>query len=70
MEAIELCLDRRGLLEEDAPSGIDEDLLSVEVASRASVEQRIAFGERRGQRVRRMGFPRSGDALDSRVPYA
>jgi hypothetical protein len=43
-------------LDEQEESEIPEDLLSIEAASRASVAQKIAFGERRGQRVRRVGL--------------
>jgi len=68
IEAVELCLDKRGLLEDDVPSAIDEDLLSVEAASRASVGQTIAFGERRGQRVRRIGFSRQGEPMEFKGP--
>jgi hypothetical protein len=59
IEAVELCLGKRGLLEDDLSAEIAEDLLSIEAASLASVTQRIAFGERRGQRVRRLGFLRA-----------
>jgi hypothetical protein len=68
IEAVELCLAKQGLLEEDASMGIEDDLLSVEAASRASVGQTIAFGERRGQRVRRIGFSRQGELMEFKGP--
>jgi hypothetical protein len=61
IEAVELCLVKRGLLEDDVNHEIPEELASLEAASRASVSQRIAFGERRGQRVRRLGFQKEGE---------
>ncbi len=60
IEAVELCLGKKGLLEDDLSAEIAEDLLSIEAASRASVAQKIAFGERHGQGVRRLGFLRAG----------
>ncbi len=48
--------------------GIEDELLSVDAASRASVVQTIAFGERRGQRVRCIGFPRQGELLKFKGP--
>ncbi len=48
--------------------GIEDELLSVEAASRASVVQTIAFGERRGQRVRRIGIPRQGELMKFKGP--
>jgi hypothetical protein len=66
IEAVELCLHKRGLLDDE--SEIPEELKSIEAASRASVAQKIAFGERRGQRVRRIGFRREGDALEFKGP--
>ncbi len=50
IEAVELCLSKCGLLDEKQNSEISEDMQSVEAASRASVTQRIAFGERCGLR--------------------
>lgn len=67
--AVDLCLRRKGLLDEDAGAEIAEDLLSIEAASRASVPQRIAFGERHGLRVRRLGFMREGDAVEFKGPH-
>ena len=67
VEAVELCLSKRGLLEGE-PSPISEDLLSIEAATRASVEQKIAFGERRGQRVRRVGLRQPGEAAEFKGP--
>lgn len=43
-------------LEDHASIEIEDEVLSVEAASRSSVGQTIAFGERRGQQVRRIGF--------------
>jgi hypothetical protein len=51
IEAVELYLHKRGMLDAEDESEIPEDLMSIEAASRASVAQKIAFGERRGQRV-------------------
>lgn len=68
IEAVELYLSKRGLLEEGLSGEASDDLVSIEAASRASVEQRIAFGERRGQRVRRLGFSREGEAMEFNGP--
>ena len=66
IEAVELCLRKRGLLDEE--SEIREDLQSIEAVSRASVAQKIAFGERRGQRVRQVGFRREADVMEFKGP--
>ena len=66
IEAVELCLQKRDLLDE--ASEVPEDLRSVEAASRASVTQKIAFGERRGHRVRRVGFRREEDSIEFKSP--
>lgn len=55
-------------IEEAEEGDIPEDLPSVEAASRASAMQKIAFGERRGQRVRRVGFRREGDVVEFKGP--
>ena len=68
IEAVELCLDKRGLLEEQVESAIPEDSVSIEAASRASVAQKIAFGERRGQGVRRVGYRRERVAMEFKGP--
>ena len=68
IEAVELYLHKRGLLDAEDEREIPEDLMSIEAASRASVAQKIAFGERRGQRVRRVGFRRQGDTLEFKGP--
>jgi len=65
---VELYLRKRGLLDEE--SEIPEDLQSIEAASRASVAQKITYGERRGQRVRRVGFRRDGDVMEFKGPTA
>lgn len=52
-----------GSRKNEGSTEINEELLSVEAASGASVGQRIAFGESRGQRVRRLGFRRDGDRM-------
>ncbi len=68
IEAVELCLKKHGL--QDQECTIPEDLQSVEAASRASVAQKIAFGERRGQMVRRVGFRRDVEAIEFKGPSA
>jgi len=68
IEAVELYLHKRGLLDAEDEREIPEDLMSIEAASRASVAQKIAFGERRGQRVRRVGFRREGDVMEFKGP--
>lgn len=68
IEAVELCLGKRGLLEEDASIETEDDLLSVAAASRTPVEQTISFGERLAQRVRRIGFTRQGELMDFKGP--
>ena len=68
IEGVELCLQKRGLLDSPEEREIPEDLQSIEEASRASVGQRIAFGERRGQRVRRVGFRWEGDVMEFKSP--
>ena len=62
IEAVELRLSKQGLLEKGLSGEAPDDLL------RASVEQRIAFVERHGQKVRRLDFSREGDAIEFKGP--
>ena len=69
IEGVELCLGKVGLFEEggsDRP--VSEELVSVEAASQASLVQRIAFGERAGQRVRKIGLRQEGEVMESKGP--
>jgi hypothetical protein len=68
VEAVDLCLGSHGLLDEHVESDIPEDMRSIEAASRASVAQKVALGERSGQRVRRVGFRRDGDVIEFKGP--
>ena len=43
-------------------------MLSIEAASRASVAQRVAFGQRCGQRVKALGFLRDTDCVEFKGP--
>ncbi len=60
-----LCLRKRGLLEDEIKDQpVSEQLASVQAARQASVAQRIAIGERAGQRVRKLAYRQQEDMME------